>query len=225
MQFYSVLVEESKIICSCRRFIQGGYFKKKQFVHRWHQKSGFNLSTLRNRLQHLLLLKFHHTLNIFISFFCGPGALLLRFSLRGQYIPFISVIHPFEFFKKRQFFHGWDQTVGFNLSTLRNSFQRLLLLKFHHALNIFIKLLFSALVHFYSVLLEESNIYCSSQQFILRQILKRSNFFTDETEKLVLTCLRLETDSNSYCFWSFTIHSISSSVFFAALVHFCSVSL
>ena len=142
MQFYSVLVEESKIICSCRRFIQGGYFKKKQFVHRWHQKSGFNLSTLRNRLQRLLLLKFHHTLNIFISFFCGPGALLLRFTLRGQYIPFISVIHPFEFFKKGSVFKG-------------------------------------------------------------------------ETKQLVLTCLRLETVSNVYYFWSFTMHSISSSNFFS----------
>ena len=102
-------------------------------------KSGFNLSTLRNRFQHLLLLKFHHsTQYIHQSSFCGPGALLLRFLLRGQYTPFISVIHPFEFFKKRQFFHGWDQKVGFDLSTLRNSFQRLLLLKFHHALNIFI---------------------------------------------------------------------------------------
>ena len=138
VHFYSVLVEESKIICSFRRFIQGGYFKKKQFVHRWHQKSGFNLSTLRNRLQHLLLLKLHHTLNIFISFFCGAGALLLRFTVSEQYTPFISVIHPFEFFKRRQFFHGWDQKVGFNLSTLRNRFQRLLLLKFHHALKIFI---------------------------------------------------------------------------------------
>ena len=124
------------------------------------------------------------------------------------------MIHPWEYFKKRKFFHGWDERSGFNLSTLRNRFQHFLLLKFHHALNIFIKLLFSALVHFDSVLLEESKIYCSSQRFILRQILKRSNFFTDETEKLVLTCLRWETSSNIYYYWSFTMHSKSSSIFF-----------
>ena len=44
--------------------------------------------------------------------------------------------------------------------------------------------------------------------------LKRSNFFTDVTKKVVLTCLRLETVSNIYYFWSFTMHSISSSNFF-----------
>ena len=41
--------------------------------------------------------------------------------------------------------------------------------------------------------------------------LKRNNFFTDETKKLVLTCLRLETRSNIHYFWSFTMHSLSSS--------------
>ena len=189
------------------------FFKRRQFFHGWDQKVGFNLSTLRNSFQRLLLLKFHHALKIFITFFCGPGALLLRFTLRGHYTLFISLVHPGGYFWKRKFFHGWDERSGFNLSTLRNRFQHFLLLKFHHALNIFIKLLFWALVLFCSVLLEESKIYCSSQQFVHRQILERSNFFTDETEKLVLTCLRLETDSNIYYFWSFTMHSISSSNF------------
>ena len=45
-------------------------------------------------------------------------------------------------------------------------------------------------------------------------ILKRSNFFTDETMKVILTCIRLETGSKIYYFWSFTMHSISSSNFF-----------
>ena len=45
----------------------------------------------------------------------------------------------------------------------------------------------------------------------LEDILKGSNFFTDETKKVVLLCLRLETRPNIDCFWSFTMHSISSS--------------
>ena len=44
-------------------------------------------------------------------------------------------------------------------------------------------------------------------------ILKTSNFFTDETEKVISTCSRFETGSNTYFFWSFTMHSISSSSF------------
>ena len=48
----------------------------------------------------------------------------------------------------------------------------------------------------------------------LGDILKRSNFFTDDTKKVVLTCLCLETGSNIYYFWSFTMHSISPSNFF-----------
>ena len=43
--------------------------------------------------------------------------------------------------------------------------------------------------------------------------LNRSNFFTDETKKVVLTCLRLETRSNIYYFWNFIMHSMSSSNF------------
>ena len=44
--------------------------------------------------------------------------------------------------------------------------------------------------------------------------LKRSIFFTVETKKLVLTCLRLETRSNNHYFWSVIKHSVSSSYFF-----------
>ena len=39
-------------------------------------------------------------------------------------------------------------------------------------------------------------------------------FFTDDTKKLILTFLRLETGSNIYYLWCFTMHSISSSNFF-----------
>ena len=49
--------------------------------------------------------------------------------------------------------------------------------------------------------------------------LKRSIFFHRWDEKLVSTCLRLETGSNIYYFWSFTMHSKSSSNFF--LRHWC----
>ena len=48
----------------------------------------------------------------------------------------------------------------------------------------------------------------------MRDFLERSNFFTDETKKVVLTCLCLERRYNNYNFWSFTMHSISSSNFF-----------
>ena len=46
------------------------------------------------------------------------------------------------------------------------------------------------------------------------ETLERNIFFTDETKKLVLTCLRLETGSNIHYFWSFTMYSKSSSNFF-----------
>ena len=54
--------------------------------------------------------------------------------------------------------------------------------------------------------------------------LKRSNFFIGEIKNVVLNCLRLETRSNIHCFWSFIMHSKSSSDFFccpgAFLLHF-----
>ena len=121
---------------------------------------------------------------------------------------------PVHFPKRSLFFTDENKEFGFNLSTLRNKFQHLLLLEFHHALNIFIKLLFAALVPFYSVLVEESKTICSSQLFIHGGDFRKKLFFTDETKKVVLTCLRLETVSSVYYFWSFTMHSISSSIFF-----------
>ena len=100
VHFYSVLLWGNKLFCSSQWFIHGGYYKKKQSRHGWDQKSGFSLSTLRNTFQHSLLLKFNHALIIFINFFCGPGALLLRFNLREQYILFISMMHPWWIFWK-----------------------------------------------------------------------------------------------------------------------------
>ena len=142
MLFYSVLPWKSKVFCSSQWFIQGGYLEKKQFFHRWDQKRGFNLSTLRNTFQHLVLLKFHHALNFFSKFLLLPWCTATPFySKRASY-----------------FFHLKDSSM--------------------------------------------------------KDILKRSNFFTDETKKVVLTCLRWETRSDNYYYWNFTMHSVSSSNFF-----------
>ena len=113
---------------------------------------------------------------------------------------------------------------GFNLSTLRNTFQPLLLLKFHYALNNFIKFFlrpWCASTQFhskrvrYSVHLNDSSMGDFSE---------RCNFFTDKTKKVVLTNLRLETGSNIFYFWSFTMHSITWSNLFCGygtlLLHF-----
>ena len=136
------------------------------------------------------------------------------FPRRARYSNHSSDSSMRDILKEGNFFTDENKKIGFNLSTLRNRFQHLLLLKFHHALKSSLKLLFSALVQFDSVLLEENKIQCSSQRFILGGTLKRSNFFRDESNKMVLTCLRLETGSNIYYFWSFTMHSIYSSNFF-----------
>ena len=214
MQFDSVLLEENKIYCSSQRFILGHILKRSNFFTDETEK--LVLTCLRLETDSNIYYFWSFTIHSISSsvLFCGPGALLLRFTLRGHCTPFISVIHPFEFFKKRQFFHRWDQKVGFNLSTLMNRFQHLLLLKFHHALKIFIKILFAALVHFYYVLLRDSKIFCSSQWIIHEGFFKKKHFLYRWDEKMVLTCLHLETGSNIYYFWRFTMHSISSSNFF-----------
>ena len=105
VHFYSVLLEESKTFSSSQRYIHGVYFKERQFFPRWDQKTGFNLSTLRKKLQHLPLLKVSPcTQNLHQISFWGSGALLLRFTLREQDILFISVIHLWGIFKKEAFF-------------------------------------------------------------------------------------------------------------------------
>ena len=74
---------------------------------------------------------------------------------------------------------------------------------------------------FYS---EGTSCFVHLSDSALGDILKRSNLVTDETRKVVLTCLRLETRSNIQYFWSFIMHSKSSSNFFccpgALLLHF-----
>ena len=124
--------------------------------------------------------------------FCGPRALLLHFNLREQYILFISMMHPSGISWKEAFFHIWHQKSGFNLSTFRNRFQHSLLLKFHHALIIFIKFLFAALVHFYSALLQEGKIFCSSQWFIYGGFFEKKKFFRrwDQKSGFNLSTLR-----------------------------------
>ena len=166
-----------KILCSPQWFIHGGNFKKRQFFHRWDQKSGFSLSTLRNRFQDLLLLKFHHALNISIILLFAALVHFHSVSRLGSrnFCSSQWYIHD-GYFEKKQFFHRCEEKSGVNLSTLRNSFQHLILLKFHHALNIFIKLVFAALVQFYSVLVEESEIICSSQCVIHGVVLKKAIF-------------------------------------------------
>ena len=114
--------------------------------------------------------------------------------------------------KRSKFFHRWDQKHGFNLSTLRNTFQHLVLLKFHHALNFFSKFLllpWCTATPFYS---KRASYFFHLKVSSMKDILKRSNFFIDETENVVLTCIRSETRSNIHYSWNFTMHSVSSSI-------------
>ena len=148
------------------------------------------------------------------NFFCCPGALLPHFILREQDILFISRTHPWRIFWKEAIFSQMRPKSSFDLSTLRNRFQPLLLLKFHQAVNFFINFLslpWCTSTPFYS---ERARYSVHLKNSSKGDILKRSNFFTDETKKVVLTCLRLETRSDNYYYWSFTMHSISSSNFF-----------
>ena len=102
------------------------------------KKSGFNMSTLRNRFQHLLLLKFHHALNNFIKLRLLPWCSSTPFyPERARSSVHLSDSSKGDILKRSNIFHRWDQRGGFNLSTLRNTFQNSLLLKFHHALNFF----------------------------------------------------------------------------------------
>ena len=123
------------------------------FFHRWDQKRCFNLSTLRNTFQDSLLLKFHQALKIFIKFLLLFGCTSTPFyTKRARYSLHLSHSSMEEFLKRSNFFTV-ETKIGFILSTLRNRFQHLLLLKFLHALKNFIKLRFAALVHFYPILI------------------------------------------------------------------------
>ena len=155
-----------------------GYFKKKQFFHRWDQKRCFNLSTLRNTFQHSLLLKFHHAIRSLSIFFLRPWCTSTPFyTKRARYSLHLSDSSMEEFLKRSNFFTV-ETKIGFILSTLRNRFQHLLLLKFHHALNNFIKLRFAALVLFYSVSPWESKVFCSSQWFTQWGYFEKKQYFS-----------------------------------------------
>ena len=116
--------------------------------------------------------------------------------------------------KNRQFFHRWDQKRGFNLSTLRNTFQHSLLLKFDHALNFFIKFLLLPWCTSTPLYSKRARYSVHLKNSSMEDIMKRGNFFTDENKKVVLTSLRLETRSDKYYYWIFTMHSMSSSNLF-----------
>ena len=67
--------------------------------------------------------------------FCGPGANIFRFTLcESKFFCSSQWIIRGGSFKKKQIVHRLDQKSCFNLSTLRNTFQLSLLLKFHHAI-------------------------------------------------------------------------------------------
>ena len=68
-------------------------------------------------------------------------------SRRSSYSVHLSDSSMKDITKRSNFFTDENKN-GFNLSTFRNRFQHFLLLKFQHALIIFIKFLFAALVHF-----------------------------------------------------------------------------
>ena len=57
-------------------------------------------------------------------------------------------------------------------------------------------------------------MFRSSQWISLGEFFEKKQFFHGWDQELVSTCLRLETRSNIYYFWSFTMHSLSSSNFF-----------
>ena len=132
--------------------LRGVLLKRSNFFIDETKKIGFNLSTLRNTFQHLILLKLHHALIIFIKFLFAALVQLYSVLLWGGKIFCSSEWFIYGGVFGKKFFIRWDQKSGLYLSTLRNSFQHLLLLEFHHALNIFIKIPFAALVQLYSVL-------------------------------------------------------------------------
>ena len=164
--------------------------------------------------QPLLLLKFHHALKIFIKLLFATLVHFHSVLVEESKIICSSqwVIHGVDL-KKSNFFTV-EKKSGFNLSTLRNNFRHSMLLKFHHALNIFFIFFLRPWCNsapFYSKMARYSVHLSDSSMGV---IFKKGNFFTDETKKVVLSCLRLETCSNLYYFWSFTMHSKSSSNFF-----------
>ena len=147
------------------------------------------------------------------NFFCCPGALLLHFILREQDILFIWVIHPWRNF--------WKEAI---FSQLR---PKLVLFCLRLGTRSNIHYFWSFIMHSKS----SSNFFCCPGALLLHFILREQdilfiwvihpwrNFwkeaiFSQLRPKLVLFCLRLETRSNIYYFWSFNMHSLCASNFF-----------
>ena len=132
----------------------GGFFKKKHFF--LDETKSAVLTCLRFETRSNIhyfwsfIMNSVSSSNFFFRPWCTSTPL---FSKRGRFSVHLSNSSMGDFLKKVTNFSQKRPKIGFNLSTLRDRFQQLLHLKFHHALNIFIKLRFVALVLFYSVLL------------------------------------------------------------------------
>ena len=142
---YSVHLSESSMMDILKRSIFFTEVKKKVVLACLRLETGSNVYYFWSFTMHSI-----SSLNFFSRPWCNST---LFYSKKKLYLLFISAIQPWGTFWKEAIFSQMTQKSGFSLSTLRNRFQQLLLLKFHHALNIFIKLLFAALVHFHSVLI------------------------------------------------------------------------
>ena len=126
---------------------------------------------------------------------CCPGALLLRFTLREQGLLFISVIHPRGIFWKEAIFFI-DETKEVVLTCLRSETRS----KIHYSWSFTTHSISSAI------------FFCCPGALLLHFTLREQDILFI-SKKVVLTCLRLETRSNIHYFWSFTMHSLSSSTF------------
>ena len=119
-----------------------------------------------------------------------------------------------EFFEKKQFFHGWDQELVSTCLRLETRSNIYYFWSFTmHSLsssNFFLRP-WCTFTPFYS---KRARYSVHLNDSSMGDFLERKNFFADETSKVVLTCLRLETRSSIHYFWWFTIHSLSSSNFF-----------
>ena len=126
---------------------------------------------------------------------------------RARYSVHLSDSPNGDILKRSNIFHRWDQKCGFSLSTLRNTFQNSLLLKFHHALNFFSKFFLLPCCTFTPFYSKRASYFFHLKGSSMGDILKRSNFFIGEIKNVVLTCLRIETRSNIHYFWSFIMQS------------------
>ena len=198
------------------------------------KRSNFFIGEIKNVVLTCLRIETRSNIHYFWSFimqsdlyrfsFCGPGALLPHFNLREQVILFISVIHPWRnFWKEAIFSQLRPKLVLFCLRLETRS-------KIHYSWSFtthsissanFFLLPWCTFTPFYS---KRASYFFHLKGSSMKDILERSIFFIGEIKNVVLTCLRLETRSKIHYFWSFIMHSKSSSNFFccpgALLLHF-----